>query len=591
MKKHPRFLLLAAGALSTATFPAIGQMDDSLRARPEATAQTTPSGILSVVAGNGYFGGAGIPGPALDAGLSLPEGVVTDAKGDLYISDPLNSVVYKVTAGKIALYAGTGQAGYSGDGGAATKAKLDAPYGLALDSSGNLYIADRRNNRIREVNAKTGKISTYAGTGAGAGPGAQDECPLPFDGVAATKSPLCAPVGLAMDSSNNLYIADSQNSEIRMVAAKTGLVSTVAGSYGRVGYAGDGALAVNASLHGPQGVAVDAKDNIFIADTGNCAIREVTASNGNIESVLGSSSQGCTGSVSSSGTPASSASIGKPHSIAVDSSGNIYATDSQFALAYLIDSTMQNFWVIAGIDYPSSNLYATLDPEITLASGPGAYTYIDQAGGLTVDNSKSSPTYGDVLFADGLDGVVYKIAQPGVPQSNLPAISPSFPTQTTGSISVTITAPVAGSKIYYTINGKIPTTGSTLYKGPIPVKASAVITAFAVKSGTPNSQCSINVVLANPAPVFSATTVSGLNGTTPVTMTVPASGGKIYYTTDGTDPRAMGPTVQVYSKTITAHYRETLQAAYLPAPVTDFAGNVWQQWSPVTIATFPIELP
>lgn len=580
-----------------ATIPAAAQSDEvsvfepTHVLRPEVTAQTTPSGIMSVIAGTGYFGGAGVPGPALDANLTLPQSVAIDSKGDIYLSDPFGSVVYKITAGKIAVFAGTGQGGYSGDGGLATKAKLDGPYGVSIDSKGNVYIADQRNNRIRMVAAATGKISTYAGTGAGAGPGAQDECPIPVDGILATKSTVCLPLQLAIDSANNLYIADYQNSSIRKISAATGMISTVAGSYARVGYAGDGALAVNASLKHPQGIAVDSKDNLYIADTGNCAIRVVTATTGVISSVLGNPGQGCTGYVSYSGTAASAAVIGQPHAVAVDANGNIFVTDGQYPFVYLINAPAENFYVIAGINYPTSNPYFNLYPEVTLEPGPGAYLFFDEASGIAVDNSKTSPTYGDVIFSDGLDGLLYKIAQPAVPQTNLPSISPAFPTQTTGPTTVTITAPLAGSKIYYTTTGKVPTTSSTLYSKAFKVSASAVITAMAVKAGTPNSQASVNIVMANPAPAFSATSVSSFGGTTPVTMTVTAAGGAIYYTTDGSDPRAMGPTVQKYTKTITAKYLETLNAAYLPTPVTDFAGNIWQEWSPVTTATYAIELP
>jgi hypothetical protein len=597
VKYHRCFALLVVGLACSAAIPAFAQSNEVVtdperpESHPLAAATITPSGIMSVIAGTGYFGGGGVPGSALDANLTLPQSVAIDPKGDIYLSDPYGSIVYKITAGKIAVFAGTGQGGYSGDKGPATKAKLDGPYGLAIDTAGDVYIADQRNNRIRKVAAKTGIITTVAGTGAGAGPGAQDECPIPVDGILATKSTVCLPLELAIDSSGNLYIADYQNSEIRMISAKTGIISTVAGSYARVGYAGDGSLAVNASLKNPQGVAVDANDNIYIADTRNCAIRVVTAKTGVISSVLGNSSQGCTGNVSYSGVAAASASIGQPHAIAVDASADIFVTDGQYPFVYLINAATENFYVIAGINYPTSNLYFNLYPEVTLNPGPGAYLFFDQASGIAVDNSKTSPTYGDVIFSDGLDGLVYKIAQPAVPQANLPSISPAFPTQTTGPTTISITAPLAGSKIYYTTNGKLPTTSSTKYSKPFIVKESGVITAFATKTGQPNSQVSINVVLANPAPVFSATSVSSFGGTTPVTMTVTASGGTIYYTTDGSDPRAFGPTVQKYTKTITAKYLENLQAAYLPAPVTDFAGNVWQEWSPVTQAIYAIELP
>lgn len=595
MKYLRHFALVALGLVCSAAFPALAQLDESAPEAADTEAhpkivQAGPSGIMSVVAGTGYFGNYGIPGPALSADLTMPQGVAVDPKGDVYISDPEQQVVYKVTAGKIAVYAGTGVGGYSGDGGPATKAKLDLPYGLALDKAGDLYIADQRNNRIRKVTAGTGKITTVAGNGAASGPGANADCPAPHDGIAAAKASLCLPLAVAVDSKGDLYIDDWSDNEIRKVTATSGLISTVAGAYGRNGYSGDGGLAVNAALNFPEWMAIDPVGNIYIADTLNCAVRKVTAATAVISTVLGSPGSGCPGVPSLSGTPASSAAMGRPHAIAVDAAGNIVVTDKTYGLVYLIDAKKENFYTIAGINLPSSNPYANLLPEVTLNAGPGAYQLLTQASGVTIDTNKTSPTYGDVIFADAMDGLVYKIAQGTAPQTDIPSVTTALVSGSSGPEQVTITAPIAGSAIYYTLNGKMPTTTSTRYSKPFTLKTSAVITAFAVRAGV-NSQASIDAIVENSAPVFSATSVSAPGATTPVTMTVPVTGGTIYYTTDGSDPTAGGPTVKKYTATITAKYQENLQAAYLPPPVTDFAGNVWQQWSPITQATFPIELP
>lgn len=588
--------LLFLGSICAAGLPAYAQLDEVLAGEPgselarPAVAQTAPSGIMSLVAGSGYFGDSGIPGPALGAQLTMPQGLVVDSKGNFYISDPEQQVVYKVTAGKIAVYAGTGVGGFAGDGGPATKAKLDLPYGLALDSAGNLYIADQGNNRIRKVTASTGKISTVAGSSSSV-PGFNEPCHVPRDGVAATSATLCDPSAVAVDAKGDLYIDDFNDNEIRMVSAKTGDISTVAGAYNRVGFAGDGSLAVNASLRYPEGMAIDTSGNIYIADTRNCAVRKVTAATGVINTVAGNPGYGCPGTPSPSGTPATSAAMGKPHSIAVDAAGDIFVTDKTYAYVYLIDAKGQNLYTIAGINLPSSNPYSTLYPAVSLNAGPGAYQLVDDAAGVTVDNNKTSPTYGSVFFASALDGMVFKIAEPGVPQSNVPTFTTAYVAGSSGPQKITITAPVAGSAIYYTLTGKVPTTTATKYTKPITVKSSAVITAFAVKSGV-LSQAAILPLVMNPEPVFSATVItSGPGGTTPVTMTVPVTGGTIYFTTDGSDPTAGGPTVQKYTKSITAKNGEDVQAAYLPPPVTDFAGTVWQQWSPTMQSDFPFQLP
>jgi hypothetical protein len=595
MKAVSHFALLTAAALSLAAFPAAPQSTDLSAhdagpdsTRPEVT-QKGPSGIMSIVAGTGYWGNDGVPGPATDADLVMPQGVAVDSKGDFYISDPEQAVVYKVTAGRIAVYAGTGEGGYSGDGGLATKAKLNLPYGLALDAAGDLYIADQRNNRIRKVSASTGKISTVAGTGAGEGPGSIDDCPTPVDGIAATSSTLCLPLNITLDSSNNLYIADWGDNEIRKVTASTGKISTIAGSVSRAGYSGDGSLAINADLNYPRGVAVDAKGNVYIADGKNCAIREVTVATGIISTLVGSPGSPCQTAPSLSGTPAASAAIGIPQSVAVDASGNLFVADISYGLVYLIDAAKRNLYTIAGINFASSNPYESLGPEITLNSGPGTYQIMDQACGIAVDTSAASPTYGDVFFADGMDSVIYRITEAAAPPVNVPAITPAFPTGAASQL-ITIKATAAGSAIYYTTDGSLPTTASKKYTKPFTADQSAVITAFATKAGLPNSQASINVFIANPAPAFTPTSVSNPVGTTPVTITA-GEGGVIYYTTDSSDPTAGGPTVKVYSKPIAVTDGETVKAAYLPSPVTDFAGNVWQQWSQITTNTFDIQLP
>jgi trimeric autotransporter adhesin len=217
------------------------------------------------VAGTGSYGYSGDGGIATSAKLSYPGGVAIDASGNIYIVDTGNSRIRMVTksTGIISTVAGTGSYGYRGDGGIATSASLNFPRGVAIDASGNLYIADTDNNRIRMVTKSTGIISTVAGTGSSGYSG---------DGGLATSAALNYPRGVAIDASANIYIADFYNYRIRMVTKSTGIISTVAGT-GSSGYSGDGGLATSAALNYPYGVAIDASGNIYIADTHNHRIR------------------------------------------------------------------------------------------------------------------------------------------------------------------------------------------------------------------------------------------------------------------------------------------------------------------------------
>jgi len=242
--------------------------------------------IISTVAGGGDsetgYGGDG--GVATDAALNNPHGIAIN-NNNLYIADEKNHRIRKVdlTTGIISTIAGNGSTGYSGDGSAATSATLNYPIDVAIDSVGNLYIADNNNNCIRKVNAATNIIDTFAGNCSNAG--------YNGDGRIATTATLSNPTGIALDSSDNLYIAEYGNSIIRRVDKNTGTISTVAGdrSYG---YSGDGAAAINAQLSAPIDVALDHNDNIYIAEIGNNIIRRVDKNTGNISTVAGNGSRG-----------------------------------------------------------------------------------------------------------------------------------------------------------------------------------------------------------------------------------------------------------------------------------------------------------
>jgi len=242
--------------------------------------------------------------------------VAVDGADNLYIADLGNNRVREVGAatGVITTVAGAGLRGEGGDGGPATQALLNSPYNVAVDGAGNLYIADFSNSRVREVAAATGIITTVAGTGTGGYGG---------DGGPATQALLNLPYGVAVDGSGNLYIADLSNNRVREVVAATGVITTVAGN-GAQGYGGDGGPAIQASLYSPAGVAVDGADNLYIADSNNNRVREVGAATGVITTVAGNGAQGYGGD----GGPATQAEMNHPDGVAVDGAGNLYITDA-----------------------------------------------------------------------------------------------------------------------------------------------------------------------------------------------------------------------------------------------------------------------
>jgi len=271
------------------------------------------SGVITTVAGNGFTGYSGDGGPATAARLTFPYGVVTDRDGNIFIADGGNHRIRMVdTDGIITTVAGSGEAGYSGDGGPAIAAQLNYPSRVGVDDGGNLYIVDRSNRRIRKVDTN-GIITTVAGNGLGG-------METSGEGGPAVAANLGNPLGLAVDAAGNIYISDWGNNRIRKVDT-SGFIITVAGS-GTGGDGGDGDLATTAWLSNPLGVAVDAAGAIYIADSSNYRIRKVNTG-GFITTVAGSGESGYSGD----GDPAIAARLKHPYDVAVDAVGNLYIAD------------------------------------------------------------------------------------------------------------------------------------------------------------------------------------------------------------------------------------------------------------------------
>lgn len=280
------------------------------------------SGAVSTVAGNGSSGLGGDGGPAVSAILNTPTGVAVDGDGNLYIADQGNNLIRRVDALTqiISTVAGGGTAPTGpdrfGDGGPATSAILYGPQSVTVDQAGNLYIADSFHNLVRLVNAAGGTITVVAGGGTSAGTDGIG------DGGAATGAKLSNPSSVALDSAGNVYIADTDYNLIRRVDVTTGVITAVAGN-GNSGYSGDNGLATAATLSSPQGLVIDAANNLYVADFGNNAIRQICAATRKIFTLAG---RGSTGYYGDGGNP-TVAFLTNPTSLAVDENGNLYIAD------------------------------------------------------------------------------------------------------------------------------------------------------------------------------------------------------------------------------------------------------------------------
>ena len=444
---------------------------------------------INTIAGNGTAGYSGDSGPAGSAELNGPYGVAEDSSDNLYIADPGNNRIRKVAAGTgiITTIAGNGAAGYAGDNGPATSAELNSPAAVALDSAGNLYIADTANNVIREIST-SGTITTVAGN---------NEEGYSGDGGQATNATLYAPSGVALDSAGNLYIADTNNNRIREVAMATGIITTIAGT-GAAGYTGDNGAATSATLNKPSAV-VEGSTGLYILDSGNNAVRMVSAT-ATISTVAGTGMAGYTGD----GGPATSATLHTPYGLNIDSAGDLYIADSMNNVVRMVNT--------AGI--------------ISTIAGNGTSGYSGDGGAATsamLNNPQgvAIDSQGNLYIADRTNNRIREV--------NTPMGSAVFPATAVGSTSVAVTIPLEVNTAATTITSiSAPVSQGNKQEYAVTAPGCSLNTALA--AGT---TCNVTVTL---SPAFS--------GPRPVPLQVASSAGTFAFgmTGIGTAPQvALSP--------------------------------------------------
>ncbi len=509
-----------------------------------ASALHVAVGDIITVAGNGTSGYKGDGGPATKAELDEPTGVALDSAGDIFIADSDNDVIREVVEsssaatalgvakGDIVTVAGDGTLGYIGNGGAATKAELNDPVSVALDSNGDIFIADEFNQVIREVvesssaasayHVSVGDIITVAGTDSAGFTGGYSG-----DKGPATGAELNNPTGVALDSAGDILIADYDNNRIREVVESTtaatalgvakGDIVTVAGD-GTSGYTGDGHAATKAELDSPSSVAVDGAGDLFIADSSNNVVREVVQSSGDIITVAGDGTLGYGGD----GGPATSASLDYPWDVALDAAGDLFIADSgNNVIREAVATDAATSTGLTSSENPSPFAYAlTFTATVSDTSNPGTtptgtvqFTIDGNDYGGPVALVDGQASIGDGTLAAGAHSIVAiytpgssafvtstssltQTVDPGPTTLNLdaydgPAVNPppfAFTTSVTAvygeavSITANLTPPYGGS----------PTGTITFFDGgtvlgilPLPIETSFVtVTTSSLPVGT-----------------------------------------------------------------------------------------------------------
>lgn len=518
-------LVTIAGVGSAAARPA----QDSVPARDLALLPfTAQAGNMVTVAG---------------AGSAAPSFETFDAAGNLYFADYRANLVRKVDAatGVMTTVAGKpGPAGDSADNIAATSASLHQPCALAFDRKGNLYIAEYNSNRIRMVAAATGIITTVAGTGTAGFRG---------DGAAAAAADLHGPRGIAFDSQGSLYIADSGNNRIRKITPNSGdlasgKISTVAGA-GAPTFNGDKIAATAANLNAPSGLAIDAEGNIYLSEFDGARVRMIARSTGLITTLAGNGMAGNTASTAGKTNLATTVDIGSPAQVAVDRAGNVYFADSLNAQVDKVEAANGYFSVVAGTGIRGFT-----------GDGPAIYTQLNDPVGVAVD------ARGNLFIADSGNALIRMVA----PGASTQAATPRFNSAaaSNGTKTVEILDDSADAVIHYTLDGSLPTTRSAIYSQPILIDKTTTIRTIAEGAGLTRSSEARRLFTPETTTTVATPTFSPVGGVfhvqPAVTISDATAGAVIYYTTDGTAPT---PTSAKYTAPITVSTSEAVKAIAL----------------------------
>ena len=364
--------------------------------------------VISTYVGNGSPSFAGDGGPATAAQINFPWGLAMGKNGALYFADYSNRRIRKIDAsGIISTIAGSGITGFGGDGGPATAASLHDPTGVAVDTAGNVYFVDCFNERVRKIST-SGTISTIAGIGVGGYNG---------DGIPATDAKISHPNGLAVDRAGNVYIPEQYSNRVRKIDL-TGMISTIAGT-GVAGYGGDGGPATSAMLSSPNDVALDTAGNVYVTEFNNQRVRKITPA-GIITTVAGSGTMGFAGD----GGPATAAELNQIAGLTIDTTGSLYICD------------MYNYTVRK----------VSRTGTITTLAGSGTAGYLGDGGAATAaqlgrPEKCVSDGKGHIYITELDNHVIRKVTLPAVPTSVEQQIAAStvsiLPNPTHGTFTVT----------------------------------------------------------------------------------------------------------------------------------------------------------
>ena len=497
-----------------------------------AVRRMSPTGILTTFAGTGVQGFDGDGGPAASALLNSPGAVAVDAAGNLFVADVQNRRIRRVDAatGIITTAAGTGVAGASADGTAASEARLDRPAALAVDSSGNLFFADAGTHLIRRVDHASGLVATVAGNGVQGYAG---------DGGPAVVASVDSPWGLAVDGGGNLYVADMHNQRIRRIDAATGVITSVAGT-GQPGFSGDGGAAGVAALRMPRGVSLDAAGNVFLADSSNHRVRRVDAATGLITTIVGDGTQAYAGD----SNPAVAASLDTPRAVTLmpgaglatladTNNGRVRQVDGAATIHTIAGLGGGGGGTAAGVltlSAPTVVLYGSGVVNATLAASAatGSVTFFD-AVGSAIQTLGSSPLSGNAasLPAASLAAGVHRIsatyggdALHSAAQSGTLSLTVSPAPINAAPASVNILYGEAVPALTGTLSGVLPQdAGAVTLALTTGARALSPVTAYPIAASLVGVAAGNYVLSATPATVTisKAPTVSTLSG---VAMTV-----------------------------------------------------------------------